>query len=137
MLTRSPELEQWSREAAPAFQAAGASPAAAVDMARIYAYAWVNGLAPRITSIWRDPARQQFLQQEWDAGRGAQYGLRVRPATASKHSLTGFGGVPASSAMDMPTRDDQAAARLAGALGIGSGVQFSTPDPGHFFSLRA
>lgn len=38
--------------------------------------------------------------------------------------------------MDMVSRDDVAASRIAGQLGIGSGLSFQERDPGHYYSLK-
>lgn len=125
--------EKWAQAAASAFQGAGAAKGWAVDCARLYVACWAAGLNPRVSSIFRDPARQKALQEQWDSGNRA--GLRARPASNSKHTRTGFLGGPASTAMDMPTDNDAAAAKIAAGLGIGHGLAFADPDPGHYFSL--
>lgn len=96
------------------------------------AYATAEGLAPRITSGWRDPAKQEAMQKRWDAGDRA--GLRVRPATDSKHSHKSFFS-PAALAVDIPTNNDRRMAQIATAVGLGAGASFHTPDPGHYYEL--
>lgn len=130
-----PAYDDWARSAASYFSQFGIHPGFAYDVARLYVYTWAKGLNPRFTSVFRDPSRQAFLRAEYDAGRGAQYGLRVRPAVNSKHS-TLVAGKPAALAVDMPTSDDRAAAKIASDLGIGAGLSFQTPDPGHYYSLK-
>jgi hypothetical protein len=98
------------------------------------AYLYLYGLNPRITSGFRDPAKQKAMQAAWD--RGDRQGLRARPATSSDHTLekSGFlGSSPAARAIDIVTSNDTQAAAIARALGIGCGADFKTPDPGHYF----
>ena len=130
----SAEMEKWAREYASAFQsylqlAAGG----ALPIARLYIALWGAGLNPRITSGFRDPAKQRALQARWDAGDRA--GLRVRPATNSLHSRMSTMGSPASIAVDMPCDDDGRGAAIAQSMGVGAGMSFSTPDPGHYYLL--
>lgn len=126
------EWEKWARDAAPYFaRVQGLAGSFALDAARLYIALWGRGLAPRIARGWSDPAHQKELQRRWDSGNRA--GLRVRPATTSKHSITSFSGGPSSQAIDMPCRDDQAGAAVAAQLGIGAGWNFSDRDPGHYF----
>lgn len=74
------------------------------------------------------------MQARWDAGD--RTGLRVRPATNSLHSRVSTKGSPASIAVDMPCDDDKRGAAIAGQLGnLGTGMSFSTPDPGHYYLL--
>lgn len=132
MLT--PEQEKWARDYASAFQShLGIAAGGAVSFARLYIGLWAAGLAPRITSGFRDPSHQRSLQARWDAGDRA--GLRVRPATNSAHARVSQLGKPASIAVDMPSNDDKRAATIASSLGLGTGMSFSTPDPGHYYLL--
>lgn len=101
-------------------------------VAIMLAYATAEGLAPRITSGFRDPSHQEALQKQWDAGNRA--GLRVRPATDSKHSHKAFFG-PAALAIDIPTSNDRRMAQIAAAIGLGAGASFHTPDPGHYYEV--
>lgn len=126
-----PRIVQWAQSAVPWFRNQGAASKAAYAFALLYASCWIAGLAPRIARIYTDPARQAELQRRWD--RGDRQGLRVRPATASKHSLQDWLKRPASVAIDMPTNNDQAAARIAQGIGLATGLSFQTPDPGHYY----
>jgi len=102
--------------------------------AMLWAYLYQYGLAPRITSGFRDPAKQKAMQAAWD--RGERQGLRARPATSSDHTVekSGFlSSKPAARAIDIVSSDERRAAAIARALGIGAGLDFSTPDPGHYF----
>lgn len=101
-------------------------------MAIVLAYAIAEGLAPRITSGFRDPSHQEAMQRAWDAGQRA--GLRVRPATDSKHSHKSFFS-PAALAVDIPTNNDRRMAQIAQAVGVGIGASFHTPDPGHYYEV--
>lgn len=127
----SKEWRDWANSAKSYFKRAGAASDASYDFALLYGLAYAYGLSPRITSIWRDPARQKKLQERWD--RGDRAGLRARPATNSKHTKTNFWGRPASEAMDMPTNNDKRTAQLARELGMGAGQFFKRVDPGHYF----
>lgn len=102
-------------------------------VAVLLAYLMDYGLNPRISRGWSDPAHQKALQARWDSGDRA--GLRVRPATTSKHTTTGFLNSRAASAIDVPCSDDSRAAKIAAALGIGAGITFHDSDPGHFFKI--
>lgn len=123
----------WAQQAAPYFtQALGLSPTFAVKAALLYVVLHLLGLAPRITSGFRDPAKQQAMRDAWD--RGDRQGLRVRPAApeGSRHSRTSMTGSPASTAIDMPCSDDRRAAEVAKLLGLRPGLYFNPPDPGHY-----
>jgi len=129
----TPEMEGWARDFSTAFKThLGLAARFALPCARLYIALWVAGLNPRITSGYRDGRVQAALRARWDAGD--RQGIRVRPASTSKHSTTA-GGHPASEAVDMPCDDDRKAALIAGQLGIGSGLSFSVPDPGHYYLL--
>lgn len=130
-----PAYLDWARSAAAAFRAAGAAPGWDYDAAKLYIAFWAAGLSPRITSLWRDPGHQRELRAAWD--RGDRAGLRARPADpdTSLHCQTSVGR-PAALAIDMPTTDDTRAARIAQDLGVGAGLAFRKPDPGHYYSLR-
>lgn len=128
----SAEFEAWAKSAATYFaKTMGLEGSFALDAARLYIALWGAGLNPRISRGWSDPAHQKALQEAWD--RGERAGLRVRPASNSQHTLTTFFGSPASKAIDMPSSNDAAAAKIAANLGIGAGATFTTPDPGHYF----
>lgn len=130
----SAEQEKWARDASGHFQSAfGLSGRFAISAARLFIALHFAGLAPRISRGWSDPAHQKELQARWD--RGDHSGLRVRPATTSKHSVTSWLGRPAAEAVDMPSRDDRRAAAIAQSLGIGTGLSFTTEDPGHYYLL--
>lgn len=134
-MTLNQEYEAWARNAAPAWEKAGADPAAALQFARLYVYAWAKGLGPRITSLWRDPEKQKAMIAAWD--RGDRAGLRARPAdpTQSVHCLTGWFSAPKSRGMDMPcsnAANDSACARLATDLGLTAGEYFRARDTGHY-----
>lgn len=126
--------ENWAKSATGYFrESLGLNGAFALQAARLYIALWAAGLSPRIASGFRDPAKQRELQARWDAGD--RTGLRVRPATNSAHSTTTFIGAPAATAIDMPSSDEQRAATIAKSLGLGAGLAFSTPDPGHYYLL--
>lgn len=102
--------------------------------ALLLAYLTAYGLKPRITSGFRDPAKQAAMRAAWD--RGDRQGLRARPAASSDHTVTAsafLGPKPASRAIDITSSDEQLAARIARALGVGAGLDFKAPDPGHYF----
>jgi|SRR3989304_1492287 len=127
------DLENWAKGAAWWWENQGAEKGSALQLARLYAYSWADGIAPRVTSVFRDPAKQQAMREDWDAGR--RTGLRARPADpeTSKHCLTGWFGKPASRATDMPSNSDPRAAQIARWLGLGTGENFASPDPGHYY----
>lgn len=123
----------WPQQAAPWFIATwGLSPTFAVKAALLYVALSLAGLKPRITSGFRDPAKQRAMRAAWD--RGDRQGLVVRPADpdGSRHCRTSLGGSPASAAIDMPCSDDALAAKVATALGLRAGIYFNPPDPGHY-----
>lgn len=133
----SREFEAWAVQAAPYFaQGLGLSPSFAIDVARLYVLAWSKGLSPRFTRGFSSPQHQAELRARWD--RGDRQGLRVRPAdpSTSKHCRV-VAGRPAALAVDMPTANDTATARLASDLGIGAGELFKDKDQGHYYSLRS
>lgn len=130
-MTPNQQVEAWAKKAASWFERNGATPKAALQFARLYGYAAVQGLKPRPTSIFRDPAKQKAMQAAWDAGN--RTGLRARPASSSLHTETGFLGKPASRALDMPGGNDRAVASIARSLGLGTGESFKSPDHGHYF----
>lgn len=134
MLTR--EMEEWCELAAGYLRSSfGLRGTFALQAARLFISLYFAGLRPRITSGWRDPARQRDLQRNYDAG--ARAGYLARPATISKHTATTFSGQPAALAVDMPSDDNKAAALIARRLGIGAGIDFRQSDPGHYYSLEA
>lgn len=128
------QLENWAKAAHEYFsESFGLNAKFAVMVARLYICFWAHGLQPRITSGYRSLAHQLELQRQWDSGNRA--GLRARPAGASKHTTTNWLGQPDSTAIDMPTNDDQKAAQLARQLGVGAGYDFKQKDPGHYYLL--
>lgn len=126
--------ENWAKQAAPVFREQyGLARDFSLGAARLYVALWGYGLNPRITSGYRDPAKQAAMRAAWD--RGDRQGLRVKPADPklSLHCKSGgFLGGPASEAIDMPCSDDRAGAWVASQLGLTAGLGFSTPDPGHY-----
>jgi hypothetical protein len=126
-------LGKWPQDAVPYFREVwGLDPTFAVKAATLYAILFLLGLNPRITSGFRDPRKQQAMRDAWD--RGERQGLRVRPASpdGSRHCRETLGGSPASQAIDMPCENDALAARIAQAMGMRAGINFSVPDPGHY-----
>lgn len=99
-------------------------------VAILLAYATDGGLNPRVTSGYRDGSKQKEMQARWDAGD--RQGLRVRPATDSKHSNTSWMR-GAALAVDIATNNDFRMAQLARAIGLGAGADFNTPDPVHYY----
>ena len=73
------------------------------------------------------------MRARWDAGDRA--GLRARPAADSLHTATDWLGRAAARAIDMPSSDEARAARIATTIGgIGAGLYFRSPDPGHYYA---
>lgn len=73
------------------------------------------------------------MRDRWDAGDRA--GLRARPAVESQHTKTAFLGSPAATAVDMVSSNEAKAAEIASRLGgIGAGLYFRNPDPGHYYA---
>ena len=93
------------------------------QVALFWAYCAAYGLNPKITSGYRDPAKQKAMQQAWD--RGDRRGLRVRPADSSDHTRR--------RAIDIDTSDPALAAKIARAVGLGAGYDFKVRDAVHFF----
>ena len=134
----SPDYEAWCVEATPYFrESLGLQSAFARPVARLYLSLWFAGLAPRLTSGFRDPSKQRELRALWDSG--VRRGFLAKPANpdTSLHCKTSFTGAPASRAVDMPCTNDRLAAQIASQLGIGAGLNFREPDPGHYYSLEA
>lgn len=113
----------------------GLETAFAGRVALLIAYLYQYNLGPRITSGFRDPAKQKAMRERWD--RGDRSGLRERPAVDSLHMATGWGGKPASKAIDIVSTDERTAANIAKALGIGAGLDFKKSDPGHYYDKGA
>jgi len=125
--------EKWASQAAEYFQSEwGLDPTFAVKAALLYLALHFAGLAPRITSGFRDPEKQRAMRAAWD--RGDRVGLRARPAdpATSAHCQTSWSGSPASLAIDMPSTNEALAAQIASALGLKAGYYFNPPDPGHY-----
>jgi hypothetical protein len=93
-----------------------------------------NKLNPVITSGFRDPFKQAAMRARWDSGD--RVGLRARPALDSLHIVVD-GGHASAQAVDIKTNNDQRAAEIAAALGIGAGFYFKVSDPGHFYEKGA
>lgn len=125
-------LQNWADMAAPHFEKLGASKESARKFALLYVTAHVKGFQPRITSIFRDPAKQKAMQERWD--RGDRSGLRARPATDSQHTKVGFFGGASSKAMDMVTNNENETVKIAREIGLGAGATFAKPDPGHYYA---
>lgn len=129
--------QKWAEDAAAYFRdTLGLHPTFAGQAALLYLALHFAGLKPRITSGFRDPAKQRAMRAAWD--RGDRQGLRVRPADpdGSDHCKTTLTGSPASRGIDMPSDNEELAAQIAKALGLTPGLYFKTPDPGHY-SWRA
>lgn len=130
----SPEMENWALNATNYFKdGLGLDGGFARQTARLFILLYKHGLNPQITSGFRDPGKQKRMQQLWDAGQRA--GLRARPASISKHTETNWIGKPAAKAVDMKANDEKLAAKLAQSIGIGSGLFFASPDPGHYYAI--
>lgn len=127
------EVEEWAKVQGQAVMYdKGASARAALQFARLYGYAVIADLNPYVTRIYSSGQHQKDLQQRWDAGQ--RQGLRVRPATTSKH-IRESRGEPASDAIDMPCsspENDKKCAQIARELGLRSGETFTVADPGHY-----
>lgn len=122
----------WPREAVPYWVSTwGLDPTFAVKVGLLYLALYFAGLHPRITSGFRDPAKQAALRAAWD--RGERQGLRVKPADpkTSFHCRMASGR-PASLAIDMPSDNEALAAQLAQGLGLRAGYFFAESDPGHY-----
>lgn len=126
-------LGNWPEKAKEYFRETwGLDPIIAFQVGLLYAALHFAGLAPKITSGFRDPKKQRDMRAAWD--RGERQGLRVRPADpdTSRHCRTTLGGSPASQAVDMPCSNDALAAQIGKALGLRAGYYFTPSDPGHF-----
>jgi len=129
---------KWPDMAAAYFVANyGLDPSFAIRAALLYLALHAAGLKPRVTSGFRDPAKQKALQEAWD--RGDRAGLRARPANpdASAHSKVSWTGTPGALGIDIVTSNDQLAADIGRALGLRAGYYFTARDPGHFDALGA
>ena len=128
-------MQEWLDEMAKFLKMSwGLSGTFAAQVALLYGYFWFYGLSPKITSGFRDPVHQKNLIKQWDSGN--RTGLAVRPATDSLHIRIDGNGSPSSQAVDIDTSDHIQAARIARYLGIGAGIDFSTPDPVHFYDKK-
>lgn len=128
-------MQEWLDEMAKFLKISwGLSGTFAAQVALLYGYFWFYGLSPKITSGFRDPVHQQNLIEQWDSGN--RTGLKVRPAIDSLHIRTDGNGNPSSQAVDIDTIDHVQAARIARYLGIGAGLDFSVPDPVHFYDKK-
>lgn len=126
-------MGDWLQNAANYLEATfGIDSTAAQKFALLLAYLMQYGLQPQITSGYRDPAKQKAMRAAWD--RGDRTGLRARPADpdTSDHCREDFFGQAASLAIDIKSRDEVLAGRIAKALGLTAGIFFSTTDPGHY-----
>lgn len=129
-------VEEWISQAQNFFiEQWGLNEGLAYRIAYLYLWGLQSGFPMSITSGWRDPAHQKELQQRWDSGDRA--GLKVRPATNSKHSTTTFFGDPDAMAVDIGAGGDQNL-RILGQwatnyLGLKWGGDFKTADLVHFY----
>jgi hypothetical protein len=117
----------------------GLNPSFADSIAKLISNLEVAGLQPRVTSGFRDPIKQKTMQQAWDATDDAgriKLGLRARPATDSLHNRVD-GSKKNALAVDIKSTDEKRAGAIAESLGIGAGINFRTPDPGHYYDLKA
>lgn len=105
-------------------------------VALLYAYFWVYGLGPTITSGYRDSSKQKSLRDAWDAGN--RQGLIRRPAETSLHSRIDGRGSPSALAVDITTSDNTYGGKIAKFLNLGWGgdYQGSGYDPVHYFDKR-
>lgn len=133
MIQLDADVETWSRSVGQKIMyEKGASGSSALQFARLYGYAFMQGLGPYVTRIYSSRSRQMELQQKWDAGQ--REGLRVRPATTSKHIREDRGQM-ASDAIDMPCSDldnDRKCAIIARDIGLRAGEDFKVTDSGHY-----
>jgi len=122
---------KFDAEAKELNQSVGLRKSFAGKVAPLLAYFRAYGLNPRVISGWRDPAKQKAMRDRWD--RGDRQGLRARPAMDSLHTRVSQGS-PAADGVDITTTNDNLAAKIAMALGVGPGLYFSEPDPGHYYA---
>jgi hypothetical protein len=112
----------------------GLDPQFSIDVAIFLLYLWQYGVTFTITSGFRSPEKQKELLRRYNAGDPS---VVVKPATTSKHSVTtGLFGTPAALAIDISTSNPTFAAQIAEAVGIGTGIRFTPPDPVHFYSQK-
>ncbi len=120
------DWQQWLQQAAQYFEKDwGLVGSFSAKVALLYAYLWTMGMDPKITSGFRDPAKQKKMQEDWDAGRRA--GLKFRPASHSDHTK--------GKAVDITTNNPNGAAQVARLIGIGTGIDYG--DEVHFFEKGA
>jgi len=128
------DLEKWAQSATDYFKTGlGLDGTFARQAARLFILLYSAGLAPKITSGFRDPQKQKELQRQWDLGNRS--GLRARPASISKHTVTDWLRRPSATAIDIKSNDEKKASKLAQSIGIGSGLNFASPDPGHYYAI--
>lgn len=127
-------LEKWAESATDYFKTGlGLNGTFARQSARLFILLYSSGLAPKITSGFRDPQKQIAMQRAWDQGNRS--GLRARPASISKHTVTDWLRRPDAKAIDIKSNDEKKAAQLAQSIGLGSGLFFASPDPGHYYAI--
>ena len=128
-----PAWQTWADAAKAYWEHQGAESKAARLFALLWGLASVNGYNPQITSVWRDPKRQQELLDRWNAGERRGFIGKPADPSKSKHTRTSFWGRPSALAMDMPSNNIPAVDRIAKELGLGVGSAFRSPDPGHYY----
>lgn len=127
---------RWPKDAASYFaETFGLDSDFALRVAMLYLALYAAGLNPRITSGYRDGAKQDAMRKAWDAGQ--RQGLRARPAKDSLHTIKSWLGKPGAKAVDIVTTNDRLAADIGQALGLRAGYYFTARDPGHFDVLGA
>lgn len=122
----------WPKSAASWFASQyGLDSELALKAALLFVALFAAKLNPRVTSGFRDPAKQKAMRDAWD--RGDKQGLAVRPAdpSTSRHSNTSLGR-PASKAIDIQTNNPKLAADIARLIGLRAGYYFQISDPVHF-----
>ena len=123
------KLNQWLKEAEEYLISQwGLSGTFAKKAALLLAYFFQYGLNPQITSGYRSVSEQKALLKRWNAGD--RTGLKAKPAESSLHNNSSWLR-PAARAIDISTSNYYYAAKIAEAIGIGSGYRFN--DPVHFF----
>lgn len=125
------DFSEWIEVAAKVLKTSwGLDKSFSLLVARLYLYFYFYGLDPKITSGFRNPAKQQQLLERWERGDPS---IVAKPATNSKHSITKYGR-PAALAVDISTNDHHKAAQVAKMLNVKAGYFFNSPDPVHFYT---
>lgn len=82
-------------------------------------------------SGFRSPELQKQMQVRWDAG--IREGLVSRPATNSRHSLTGWLGKPDAHGADISFTNQKWAGQIVSYFDIKWGGNFNSPSEVHFY----